>query len=214
VGQIRPFLLVLFASVAFVLLIACANVANLLLARSTSRTREFSIRTALGAGRIRIVRQLLTESVLLSLLGGALGVLLAAWGTRAGLAALPEALPRAEEIRLSTPVLLFALAVSVFIGMLFGLVPALRTARPDLNDALKEAGRGIKGGHHRTQNALVIAEMALALILLSGAGLMLRSLAALWNVSPGFEPQNVLHVELAAPHPLGSTPASARSAML
>ena len=214
VGQIRPFLLVLFASVAFVLLIACANVANLLLARSTVRTREFSIRTALGAARVRIIRQLLTESVLLGLLGGALGLLLAAWGTRAALAALPQALPRAEEIHLSTSVLLFTLALSAFIGILFGLVPAFRTSRPDLNDALKEAGRGIKGGHHRTQNALVIAEMALALVLLSGAGLMLRSLAALWNVSPGFEPQNVLHFELAAPHPLGSNPASTRAAML
>ena len=214
VGQIRPFLLVLFASVGFVLLIACANVANLLLARSTSRTREFSIRTALGAGRVRIIRQLLTESVLLSLLGGALGLLLAAWGTRAGLASLPEALPRAEEIHLSTPVLLFTVVVSLFIGILFGLLPALRTARPDLNEALKEGGRGIKGGHHRTQNALVIAEMALALVLLSGAGLMLRSLAALWSVSPGFQPQNVLHFELAAPHPLGSTPVSTRAAML
>src|SRR5499433_449173 len=214
VGEIRPFLLVLFASVGFVLLIACANVANLLLARSTRRTREFSIRTALGAGPIRMIRQLLTESVLLSLLGGALGLLLAAWGTRAGLAALPDALPRAEEIRLSTPVLLFTVVLSVVIGILFGLVPALRTSRPDLHDTLKESGRGIKGGHHRLQNILVIVEMAPALVLLSGAGLMLRSLAALWSVSPGFEPQNVLHFELAAPHPLGSNPASTRAAML
>ena len=214
VGEIRPFLLVLFASVGFVLLIACANVANLLLARSTRRTREFSIRTALGAGPIRMIRQLLTESVLLALLGGALGLLLAAWGTRAGLAALPDALPRAEEIRLNTPVLLFTVVLSVFIGILFGLVPALRTSRPDLHDTLKESGRGIKGGHHRIQNILVIAELALALVLLSGAGLMLRSLAALWSVSPGFEPQNVLHFELAAPHPLGPTAASSRAAML
>src|SRR5262252_8836031 len=214
VGEIRPFLLVLFASVGFVLLIACANVANLLLARSNARLREFSIRTALGAGRIRIVRQLLTESVLLSLLGGTLGLLLAQWGIHVGLAALPDALPRAEEIRLNAPVLLFAVALSVLIGILFGLVPAWRTARPDLHDTLKESGRGIKGGHHHSQNALVIAEMALALVLLSGAGLMLRSLAVLWSVSPGFEPQNVLHFELAAPHPLGSTAASSRAAML
>jgi predicted permease len=214
VGEIRPFLLVLFASVGFVLLIACANVANLLLARATGRTREFTIRAALGAGRIRVIRQLLTESVVLSLIGGALGLILEAWGTRVGLAALPDALPRAEEIRLNTPVLLFTIFLSVFIGILFGLVPALRTARPDLHDTLKEGGRGIKGGHHRAQNALVIAEMALALILLSGAGLMLRSLAALWNVHPGFEPQSVLHFELAAPHPLGSTPAAVRTAMV
>jgi predicted permease len=214
VGKIRPFLLVLFASVGFVLLIACANVANLLLARSAGRMREFSIRAALGAARSRVVRQLLTESVLLSLVGGALGLVLAQWGTRAGLAALPDALPRAEEIRLNLPVLFFASFLSVFIGILFGLVPALRIASPRLHDTLKESGRSIKGGHHRVQNALVIAEMALALVLLSGAGLMIRSLAALWNVNPGFEPQNVLSFELQAPHPIGATPAAARVAML
>jgi predicted permease len=214
VGEIRPFLLVLFASVGFILLIACANVANLLLARATGRTREFSIRAALGAGRIRVIRQLLTESVLLSLIGGALGLILAGWGTRVGLSVLPDALPRSEEIRLNTPVLLFAIFLSAFIGILFGLVPALRTSRPDLHDTLKEGGRGIRGGHHRAQNALVIVEVALALVLLCGAGLMLRSLAALWNVNPGFDPQSVLHFELAAPHPLGSTPASTRAAML
>ena len=214
VGEIRPFLLVLFASVGFVLLIACANVANLLLARSTGRTREFSIRAALGAARSRVIRQLLTESVLLSLVGGVLGVLLAQWGTRAALAALPDALPRAEEIRLNTPVLLFALFLSVFIGILFGLVPALRIASPRLHDTLKEAGRSIKGGHHRVQNALVIGEMALALVLLSGAGLMIRSLTALWNVNTGFEPQNVLSFELQAPHPIGATPGRTRAAML
>ncbi|HKF24722.1 MAG TPA: FtsX-like permease family protein, partial [Candidatus Acidoferrum sp.] len=154
------------------------------------------------------------ESVLLSLLGGALGLLLARWGIHAGLAALPDALPRAEEIRLSGPVLLFALIVSVMIGLLFGLVPALRAARPDLQNTLKESGRGIQSGHHRSQNALVIAEMALALVLLSGAGLMLRSLAFLWSVAPGFEPQTVLHFELATPHALGGTAAAARAAML
>jgi predicted permease len=214
VGEIRPFLLVLFASVGFVLLIACANVANLLLVRSTGRTREFSIRAALGAARSRVIRQLLTESVLLSLLGGVLGLFLAQWGTRVGLAALPDALPRAEEIRLNTPVLLFTLSLSVFIGILFGLVPALRIASPRLHDTLKESGRSIKGGHHRAQNALVIAEMALALVLLSGAGLMIRSLAVLWGVNPGFEPQNVLHFDLQAPHPIGATPPAIRAGML
>ena len=214
VGDTRPFLLVLFASVGFVLLIACANVANLLLARSTGRTREFSIRAALGAARSRVIRQLLTESVFLSLIGGALGLLLAQWGIRVGLAALPDALPRTEEIRLSTPVLLFAFFLSVFIGILFGLVPALRIASPRLHDTLKESGRSIKGGHHRVQNALVIAEMALALVLLSGAGLMIRSLSALWSVNPGFQPENVLSLELQAPHPIGATPAASRAAML
>src|SRR5262249_1803121 len=119
-----------------------------------------------------------------------------------------------EEIRLNTPVLFFALFLSVFIGILFGLVPAWRAARPDLHDMLKESGRGIKGGHHRSQSALVIAEIALALVLLSGAGLMLRSLVFLWSVNPGFDPNNVLHFELAAPHPLGSTAAASRAAML
>jgi predicted permease len=214
VGEIRPVILVLFASVGFVLLIACANVANLLLARSTGRAREFSVRAALGAGRTRIIRQLLTESVLLSLLGGALGLLLAAWSTRAGLAALPEALPRAEEIRLNLPVLLFTVGLCVLIGILFGLATALRTSRADLNDALKEGGRGVRGGHQRAQRVLVVVEMALSLILLCGAGLMLRSLAALWSVDPGFQPQSVLHFELAAPHPIGSTPSSSRAAML
>jgi predicted permease len=214
VGEIRPILLILFASVGFVLLIACANVANLLLARSTGRTREFSIRAALGAGRVRIIRQLLTESVVLSLIGGALGLLLAEWGTRVGMGALPEALPRSEEIRINAPVLLFTILLSALVGIFFGLVPAFRTARPDLNDALKEGGRGIKVGHRGAQSVLIIAEIALALVLLSGAGLLLRSVAALWNVQPGFEPQNVLHFELAAPHPLGVSPASSRSAML
>ena len=191
VGNVQPFLLVLLGAVGFVLLIACANVANLLLARSTGRTREFAIRVAVGASQTRIVRQLLTESVLLALAGGALGIAIAKWGTQVVLAAVPAALPRADEIRLDTRVLLFTLGLSIAAGILFGLAPALKTLRPGMH-GLKEGGRGTTGSHHRTQNAFMIFETALALVLLVGAGLMLRTLAALWTDDPGFDPQNSL----------------------
>ncbi|MBZ5544897.1 MAG: FtsX-like permease family protein, partial [Acidobacteriia bacterium] len=151
VGNIRPFLLVLLAAVGFVLLIACVNVANLLLARSTGRTREFAIRTALGASRGRVLRQLLTESVLVALAGGGLGLLLASWGTQVALKFLPEALPRAEEVQLDERVLLFTLAASVIAGISFGLAPALKTSQPDLHETLKEGGRGSSGARHRAQ---------------------------------------------------------------
>lgn len=192
VGNVRPFLLVLLGAVGFVLLIAGANVANLLLARATGRTREFAIRAAVGAGQSRIVRQLLTESVLLALVGGTLGIGLAQWGARAVLAAVPSALPRADEIRLDARVLGFTLAISLVAGILFGLAPALKTLRPNLHGTLKEGGRGASGSHHRTQNLFVIFETAVALVLLIGAGLMLRTLEALWGDNPGFDPQRVL----------------------
>ncbi|HEY1264867.1 MAG TPA: ABC transporter permease, partial [Terriglobales bacterium] len=192
VGNVRSFLLVLLGAVGFVLLIACANVANLLLARATGRTREFAIRAAVGAGQSRIARQLLTESVLLALTGGVLGIGLAKWGMRAVLAAVPSALPRADEIRLDARVLLFTLGISVVAGILFGLAPALKTFRPQLHETLKEGGRGASGSHHRTQNLFVIFETSVALVLLVGAGLMLRTLAALWGDNPGFEPHGVL----------------------
>ncbi len=214
VGNIRPFLLVLLAAVGFVLLIACANVANLLLVRATGRAREFAIRAALGAAQTRVIRQLLTESVLLSLVGGALGLLLAAWGTRAALSVLPNALPRSNEIHLNITVLLFALAISVLVGVIFGLVPALKTANPDLHETLKEGGRGSSGARHRTQNTFVVVEMALALILLVGAGLMIRSLAVLWGVSPGFNPHNALQLNVASALPIGGTPDEIRAAFL
>jgi len=192
VGDIRPTLLVLMAAVGFVLLIACVNVANLSLARSTGRTHEFAIRLALGAGQGRMVRQLLTESLLLALAGGGLGLLLASWGLQAALKALPQALPRAEEVQLDGRVLLFTLAASVLAGVFFGLAPALKTSRTDLQETLKEGGRGLSGVRHRAQRVFVVAEMALALVLLAGAGLMIRSLAKLWRIDPGFDPHNVL----------------------
>jgi predicted permease len=214
VGNIRPFLLVLLAAVGFVLLIACANVANLLLVRATGRTREFAIRAALGANQARVVRQLLTESVLLSLVGGALGLLIAAWGTRAALRVLPDALPRANEIHLDVTVLLFTLGISIFVGIVFGLVPALKTANRDLHESLKEGGRGGSGLRHRTQNTFVVVEMALALVLLVGAGLMIRSLATLWGVNPGFNPHNAMNLNVGSSQPFGGTPDQIRAVLL
>jgi predicted permease len=199
VGRVRPFLLVLLGAVGFVLLIACVNVANLLLVRSTGRAREFAIRAALGAGQGRVIRQLLTESTLLAVAGGALGILLAAWGTQFALALLPGALPRTAEIGLDARVLIFTAAISLLAGILFGLVPALKTARPNLHDTLKEGGRGTSGARHRVHAALAVAEMALALVLLVGAGLMVRTLAHLWSVNPGFDSKNVLTFGLSLP---------------
>jgi putative ABC transport system permease protein len=206
VGYIQPYLLVLLAAVGFVLLIACVNVANLMLARSTGRAREFAIRIALGAGRRRVIRQLLTESILLALVGGGLGLLIATWGLQAALKVLPEALPRAQEVHLDGRVLLFTLAACLLTGILFGLVPALKTSSANLQETLKEGGRGASAAHHRTQSAFVVAEVALALVLLAGAGLMVRSLAALWSVDPGFDPHHVLFFRSASP-PIKSTEA-------
>jgi putative ABC transport system permease protein len=199
VAGIQPILLVLLGAVGFVLLIACVNVANLLLARSTTRMREFAIRAALGASQGRVIRQLLTESMMLALAGGGLGLLLAAWGTRTALALLPAALPRAQEIGLDIRVLVFTTAISVIAGVLFGMVPALRTSRQDLHGTLKEGSRSVSGVHHRTQNAFVVVEIAMALILLTGAGLMIRSLVRLWNINPGFDSHNVLTFNVSLP---------------
>jgi predicted permease len=187
------------AAVGFVLLIAVANVGNLLLARSTARAREFAVRAAVGAARTRVVQQLLTESVLLGLAGGVLGVLLAVLGTRAALGILPAALPRAEQIGLDWRVLVFAAGISVAAGVLFGLVPALKTSQPNLSERLKEGGRGASGTRHRTQRMFVIGEMALSVVLLIGAGLTIRSLMRLWSVDPGFNPHNVLTFGVSLP---------------
>jgi predicted permease len=212
VGEVRAFLLVLLAAVGFVLLIACANVANLLLARSAGRTREFAIRTALGASRIRMMRQVLAESVLLALAAGALGLLFAVSGTEAAMRLLPEALPRANDVHLDGRVLLFTLSVSVLAGILFGLIPAIRTSSTTIQETLREGGRGGSGTRHRAQGVIVAVEMALALVLLVGAGWMIRSLEILWTTDPGFDPHNVLSFGLAASKPLGDSPAGIRSA--
>ena len=195
VGDVRGILLVLLGAVTFVLLIACANVANLLLARSTGRAREFAIRSALGAGPARVIRQLLTESVLLGIAGGAIGLLLAVWGTRAILATLPDVLPRTDEINMNWHVLLFTAAMSLLTGIFFGLAPALKALRADMHETLKEGGRGSSGSRHRTQSIFVVVEVAMALVLLVGAGLMIRSLIALTKINPGFDARNVLSFE-------------------
>jgi predicted permease len=212
IGRVRPLLLVLLAAVGFVLLIACANVANLLLARSTGRTREFAVRAALGASQGRVVRQLLTESILLALVGGGLGVLLAAWGTDAALGVLPATLPRAEQVGLDAHVLTFTAGISLLAGVFFGLTPALKTTRPDLHGTLQQAGRGASGTRHRTQGVFVVVEMALALVLLIGSGLMIRSLVRLWQVDPGFDPHNVLNFGVSLPPSmLAASPDAIRS---
>ncbi len=212
VGNVQPLLLVLLGAVGFVLLISCVNVANLLLARSSARTQEFAVRAALGAGRVRIVRQLLTESTMLSLAGGAFGLMLSAWGTRAVLKLVPVALPRASHIHLSLPVLGFTLLVSVAAGILFGLLPAMKMSGQNLQDTLKDNGRGVSGARHRTQDLLVVTEMALALVLLAGAGLMIRSMIAFSGVNPGFDPHGVTTFSLAAPpHMATASPEEVRA---
>ena len=212
IGDTRLFLWVLLAAVGFVLLIVCVNVANLMVARSIARVREFSIRTALGASPGRLLRQLLTESILLSLTGGALGLLLAAWGTKATLRQLPVTLPRAGEVTLDTRVLIFTVIVSLGCGIFFGLAPAFKMARPNLHDVLKEGGRGGSGTRRRAQGIFVVVEMAMALVLLIAAGLMIRSLSVLWKVNPGFDSHNVLAFGVAMPPPANSaSPATVRA---
>ena len=200
VGDVRRMLYVLLGAVGFLLLIATANVANLLLARAAAREREIAVRGALGAGRRRIVAQLVTESVVLALVSGLAGLLLASWGTQALLAMAPKGIPRLDEVRMHVPVFLFALGVASLCGIVFGLAPALRASRTPLVETLKDGGRGSTGaGHRRVQRLLVVAEIALALILSVGAGLMIRSFAELQRTSPGFDPGHLLTFEVALP---------------
>jgi predicted permease len=214
VGRVRTFLLLLLGAVGIVLLIACVNVANLLLSRGTARAREMALRAALGAGTGRLIRQMLTESILLAAAGGALGYAMASAGTGAALAALPATLPRASEVGMDARVLWFTVLLSLFGGMLFGLVPAIRGTRRVSYEALKEGGRGATSPRHRAQSALIAAQMAMALVLLAGAGLMIRSLARLWNVNPGFNPDNVVTFNLAlAPELMHASPAAIRAAL-
>ena len=192
VGDVGSTLLVLLGAVGFVLLIACANVANLLLARSTTRRRELAVRAAMGASRGRIVRQLLTESVVLSLAGGAVGLIIAALGTKAVVAAVPGGLPRMENIGLDGWVLFFTLGVSLLTGVAFGSAPAFQTIVTDVHETLKEASRGSTAGPHRLRTLLVVSEVSAALVLLVGAGLMLRTMRQLHGVNPGFDTARVL----------------------
>src|SRR6201987_3128350 len=212
VGDVGGTLLLLLGAVGLVLLIACANVANLLLARSAARSREFAVRSALGANRTRLVRQLLTESVLLSLAGAGLGLLIAMLGVRSVLAAVPEILPRTENVTVNGAVLLFTLVVSIAVGILFGLVPALKSWNADLQASLKEGARGSTSAHHRAQSSLVIVQMALTLVLLMGAGLLFQTIRRLWDVNPGFDTTHVVTLKIGVSHSLTKTASSTRIA--
>jgi putative ABC transport system permease protein len=198
VQNVRPALLMLLGAVTLVLLIACANVANLLLARAVGRQKEMAVRVAIGAGRARIIRQLLIESLVLSCAGGAGGVLLAAWAVALMSTTVAAGLPRAQELSVEWPVALFTLALSVVTGLIFGAVPAWQATRFDIRESLNEESRGGSGSarHRRMRSMLVVAEMALALVLLVGAGLLLRSFSALTRVSPGFNPDRLLVINL------------------
>ena len=212
IGDTGETLLLLLGAVGIVLLIACTNVANLLLARSVARTREFAIRSALGASRIRMVRQLLTESVLLALAGGALGLAVAALEVRLMLARFPESLPRSESIHLNTPVLLFVFGISLAVGILFGLAPALNGSRVDVQGSLKAGERSSTRARPHAQSILVMIQMALTVVLLVSSGLLLRTILQLWNVNPGFDRQHVITFKVGLSPSLTKTASDTRTA--
>ena len=199
VRDVRRGLWVLFGAVGFVLLIACANIANLLLARSTTRQKELAVRAALGAGRWRIVRQLLTESLLLAVIGGSLGLMLAKWGVDLILKTNPDAIPRAQEIGLDNRVFLFTLGISVITGLIFGLIPAWHASKVDVHETLKDAGRGNSGSRQWLRGSLVVTEVAAALVLLVGAGLLIRSFYQLHQVNPGFSYDKLWSANISLP---------------
>ena len=211
VGNVKPLLFVLLAAVGFLLLIACANVANLLLARGMGRSREFAIRAALGARQSRVLRQLLTESLVLGALGGALGLALAFFATEAVLGTLPSTLPRAREISMDSRVLVFAIALSLVAAIAFGLAPALKLSRIQLWRVIQEGGRGSSAARHRLQGIFVAVEVALALVLLVGAGLMVRTLAALWHANPGYNPSHAITFNVSLPATPNTTSAETRA---
>ena len=200
VGDSRSIVFILFGAVGLVLLIACANVANLLLVRAASRQKEIALRTALGAGRLRIVRQMITESLLLSITGGALGALVAIWGVDLLVALSADSLPPTITVRIDAIVLAFTLVISILTGVLFGVAPIVRTWKVDLIDSLKDGARGAEGAlRNRTRSVLVVLESAVAVMLLIGAGLLVRSLISLQNVDPGFDVNNVVSLQIALP---------------
>jgi predicted permease len=212
VFEVNGMLLLILGAVSIVLLIACTNVANLLLARSAARTREFAIRSALGASRARMVRQLLTESVLLALSGGVLGLGLAKLAVSVVVALAPASLPRVDNIAVNLPVLLFAFGISLVVGILFGLAPALDSSNVDVQVSLKAGERGSTRAHPRTQSILVIVQMALTLVLLMGSGLLLRTILQLWKVNPGFDRQHVITFKVGLSPSLTKTVSSTRTA--
>ncbi len=213
VGDIGTRLWVLFGTVGIVLLVACANVANLFLVRAEGRQQELAVRMALGAGTNRVARELLSESLLLGLVGGAFGLGLAYAGIRLLVYLQPAQLPRLSEITLDPLVIGYTLAVSIVAGLLFGIIPILKYARPQLANALKENGRGSSDGRerHRARNTLVVAQVAMAVVLLVASGLMVRTFLAMREVSPGFtRPEDVLTLRLTIPAPVISDARASR----